>query len=139
MRLQNASSVSLRPSGERSTEIGRGGEGKKLVHLGSHAQQRRRRADKADLPARQRKNLACGTYLDGALAHSRNGDQRNMLAAIEDHVLPDLVADRDAIELLTEPRQQFEVLARINHRGGIERIIEEDGLGLVVENASQRL
>src|ERR1700694_2498068 len=62
-----------------------------------------------------------------------------MFAAVEDHMLPDLVADRDRIELLTEPRQQFEVLARIDHRGGIERIVEEDGLGLVVEDASQRL
>src|SRR6266446_6625495 len=62
-----------------------------------------------------------------------------MLAAIEDHVLPDLVADRDGIELLTEPRQQLEVLARIDDRSGIERIVEEDGLGLVVEDATQRL
>ena len=62
-----------------------------------------------------------------------------MLAAIEDDVLPDLVADRNGIELLTEPRQQFEVLARINDRGRIERIVEEHGLGLVVEDAAQRL
>src|SRR5882757_5020329 len=61
-----------------------------------------------------------------------------MFAAIEDHMLPYLVADRDRIELLTVPRQQFEVLARIDHRGGIERIVEEDRLCLVVENASQR-
>src|SRR3981081_4217910 len=61
-----------------------------------------------------------------------------MFAAIEDHMLPDLVADRDRIELLTVPRQQFEILARIDHRRGIERIVEEDGLCLVVENASQR-
>src|ERR1700737_1840589 len=62
-----------------------------------------------------------------------------MFAAIEDHMLPDLVADRDRIELLTVPCQQFEILARIDHRGGIERIVEENGLGLVVEDASQRL
>src|SRR3979411_425290 len=62
-----------------------------------------------------------------------------MFAAIEDHMLPDLVADRDRIELLTVPRQQFEILARIDHRGGIWRIVEENGLGLVVEDASQRL
>ena len=54
-------------------------------------------------------------------------------------VLPDLVADRDRIELLAEPRQQFEVLARIDHRGGIERIVEQHRLGLAVEDASQRL
>jgi len=43
---------------------------------------------------------------------------------------PDLVADRYRIELLTEPRQQFEVLARIDYRGWIERIVEETALVL---------
>ena len=59
-----------------------------------------------------------------------------MLAAIEDHVLPDLVADRDSIELLTEPRQQFEVLARIDNRGGIEGVIKKNGFGFRCENVS---
>src|ERR1700724_3723421 len=124
---------------DRRLQIGRGGEGEKLMHLGSDAEQRRRGADKADLPARQRKNLARGAHLDGALAPSRNRNQRDMLAAIENHVLPDLVADRDAVELLAEPRQQFEVLARINDRRGIERIVEEYGLGVTVEDTLQRL
>ena len=125
--------------GDRDLKIGRGGEGEKLVHLRRDPQQRRRGADKADLPAGQRKDLAGGADLDGAIAHAGNGDQRNMLAAVEDHMLPDLVADRDGVELLTEPRQQFEVLARIDHGGGIERIVEQHGLGLVVEGASQHL
>ena len=123
------------PIGDRGLKIGRGGEGEKLVHLGRDPQQRRRGADKADLPAGQRKDLAGRADLDGAIAHPRNGDQRNMLAAVEDHVLPDLVADRDRVELLAEPRQQFEVLARIDHRGRIERIVEQHRLGLVVEDA----
>ena len=55
------------------------------------------------------------------------------------HVLPDLVADRNRIELLAEPRQQFEVLAGINHGGRIERIVEQHRLGLVVEDAGQHL
>ena len=109
------------------------------MHFRGDPQQRRRGADKADLPARQRKNLAGGADLDGAVAHPGNRDQRNVLAAVEDHMLPDLVADRDRIELLTEPRQQFEILARIDHRGGIERIVEQHRLGLVVEGTSQRL
>jgi hypothetical protein len=62
-----------------------------------------------------------------------------MFAVIEDHMLPDLVADRDGVEPLTKACQQFEVLARINHRGGIERIVEQHGLGPVVEDALQRL
>ena len=125
--------------GDRRLQVGRGGEGEKLVHLGGDPQQRRRGADEADLPARQRKDLAGRADLDGALAHAGNGDQRNMLAAVEDHMLPDLVADRDRVELLAEPRQQFEVLARIDHGGGIERIVEQHRLGLVVEGAPQHL
>ena len=125
--------------GDRDLKIGRGREGEELVHLRGNAQQRRRGADEADLPAGQGKDLARGTDLDGAIAHARYGDQRNVLAAVEDHMLPDLVADRDGIELLTEPRQQFQVLARIDHRGRIERIVEENGFGLRIEYALQRL
>ena len=109
------------------------------MHLRGHAQQRRRGADKADLPSRQRKNLAGAADLDGAVAHARDRDQRDMLAAVEDHVLPDLVADRDGVELLAEPRQQFEVFARIDDGGRIERIVEQHRLGLVVEDACQHL
>src|ERR1019366_2603303 len=42
-----------KPVGDRDLKVGRGGECEKLVHLRSDAQQRRRSADKADLPARQ--------------------------------------------------------------------------------------
>ena len=125
--------------GDGGLQVGRRGEGEKLVHLGGDPQQRRRGADEADLPSRQRKNLAGAADLDGAVAHARNRDQRDMLAAIEGHVLPDLVADRDGVELLAEPRQQFEVFARIDHGGRIERIVEQHRLGLVIEDAAQHL
>ena len=44
-----------------------------------------------------------------------------------------------AVELLAEPRQQFEVLARIDHGRRIERVVEQHRLGLVVEDAAQHL
>ena len=43
------------------------------------------------------------------------------------------------VEFLAEPRQQFEVFARIDDRGRVERIVEQNGLGLVIEDAAQRL
>jgi len=43
-------------------------------------------------------------------------------------MFPDFVANRYRVELLTEPRQQFEVLARIDNRGGIERVVEKERL-----------
>ena len=107
------------------------------MHFCSHPQQWRRGADETDLPSRQRKDLAGAADLDGAVAHARNRDQRDMLAAVKDHVLPDLVTDRDGVELLAEPRQQFEVLAGIDDRCRIERIVEQHRLGLVVEDACQ--
>ena len=109
------------------------------MHLCRHPQQRRRGADKADLPSRQRKNLAGAADLDGAVAHARDRDQRDMLAAVEDHVLPDLIADRNRVELLAEPRQQFEVFTGIDDGGRIERVVEQHRLGLVIEDACQHL
>jgi hypothetical protein len=43
----------------------------------------------------------------------------------------------DRVVLLAEPRQQFEVFARIDHGRRIERIVEQHRLGLVVERALQ--
>ena len=74
--------------GHGGLQIGRRGEGQKLVHLRGHAQQRRRGADEADLPSRQRKDLAGAADLDGAVAHARDRDQRDMLAAVEDRHAP---------------------------------------------------
>ena len=107
------------------------------MHLRRDPQQRRRRANKPDLPARQRKNLARAADLDGAVTHAGNGDQRDVLSAVEDDVLPDLIADRNTVELLAEARQQFEVFARIDHGRRIERIVEQHRLGLVIEGSAQ--
>ena len=62
-----------------------------------------------------------------------------MLAAVEDHVLPDLVTNRDGVELLAEPRQQFEVLAGIDDGRRVERVVEQHRLGLGIEDTGQHL
>ena len=62
-----------------------------------------------------------------------------MLAAVEDHMLPDLVADRNCVELPAEAGEQFEVFAWVNHGGRIERIVEQHRLGLAIECAFQHL
>src|SRR6185437_8560568 len=64
----------------------------------------------------------------GAVAHAGNGNQRDVLAPVEGDVLPDLVADRDAVEFLAEPRQQLEVLARIDHRAGLSGLLNSTAL-----------
>src|SRR5947209_8224445 len=87
--------------GHRRLKVGSSGEGEKLMHLSGNPQQRRRRAHKADFPACQREYLAGGAYLDGALPHARDRDQGNMFTAIENHMLPNLVADGDGVKLLT--------------------------------------
>src|SRR5215210_6156072 len=61
-----------------------------------------------------------------------------MFTSVEDDMLPDLVADRDRVKLLTELCQQFEILPRINHGGRIKRIIEKNSLGLRREDSPQR-
>ena len=66
-------------------------------------------------------------------------DQRQVPAAVEDHVLPHLVADRDGAGLFAEARQQFEVLAAVDGAGRIERVVEQHHLGLRREGARQHL
>ena len=61
-----------------------------------------------------------------------------MAAAVEDDVLPDLVADRDRLEADAEIGQQRQVLGRKHRRGGIERIIEQHDLGFWRERPRQR-
>ena len=53
-----------------------------------------------------------------------------MLAAVEDHMLPDLIANRDRVELPTEPRQQFEVFAGIDDGGGLSGLLNSTALVL---------
>src|SRR3712207_7097812 len=50
--------------------------------------------------------------------------------AVKDHVLPDLVADRDGVEALAEPRQQREVVVGEDRRRRVEGIVEEHRPGL---------
>ncbi len=67
------------------------------MRLGQHAHQPRRRHHQPDLPAGQREDLAGRRDLDGALAHAGPRQHRDMAAAVEDDMLPDLVADRDGV------------------------------------------
>ena len=55
----------------------------------------------------------------------RAGDQRPVPAAIEHHVLPDLVADRDGVVRDAELGQQRQVLVGRRLRRRIDRIVEQ--------------
>jgi hypothetical protein len=105
--------------------------------LGEYAQHIRRRADKPDLPAGEREDLARRADLDAALAHAGHRDQRNVAAPVEHDVLPHLVAHRDGIKLLAVARQQLEILAREHGGGWVERIIEQHHARLRGEGARE--
>ncbi len=82
--------------------------------------------NEADLPAGEREDLTGRADLDRALPHPRQAHQRNVTAAVEHHVLPDLVADGDRVEAAAEIRQQGEILPRKHRRARVERVVEED-------------
>ena len=76
----------------------------------------RRGADEADLPAGEGEDLARRADLHRALAHAGQRDQRQVAAAVEHDVLPDLVADRDRVVADAELGEQGEVLVAEDRR-----------------------
>src|SRR4051812_49833404 len=62
-----------------------------------------------------------------------------MFPAVENDVFPYFVADRHSIMERAESCQQLEVPARIDDRGGVQRIVEKNSLGLPVKDSLQRL
>ena len=105
------------------------GLGDRLHHLG-------RRRDVADLPAGDAEALARRADARGALAHARQGHDRQMPAVVEDDVLVDLVADGVGIVLAAQVRDEFEFLAIEHLRAGIHRRVEQDQLGAIAEGVA---
>src|SRR3546814_4989687 len=62
-----------------------------------------------------------------------------MRQAVEQHMLPDFVADRDGIVFFEIAAEQLEILARKHRRGGVERVVEDHGFGLRREGSLQRV
>ena len=74
-----------------------------------------------------------------ALAHALERQHRPVAAAVEDHVLPDLVGDRDGVEAAAEIGEQRQILVREDRRRRVERVVEHHRLGLGREGLGQRL
>ena len=74
---------------------------------------------------------------DGAIAHAVERDHRNVLGAVVDDVLVDLVGDGEDIEFDAQVADQFQFFAGEDLAGGIVRSIEDDGFGVFVEGAAQ--
>src|SRR5690606_16536518 len=125
--------------GHGGLQVRRRGEGDVLVRLAQYLQDLRRGADEADLPAGEREDLAGRADLDAALAQAGQADQRLVLQPVKQHMLPDLVADRDGVELLQIAAEQLEILAREDRRGRIERVVEDHSPGLVREDGLERV
>ena len=122
-------SVFLRQAvGHRLLQVGRRGEGEKLVGFRQHLQDLGLGADEADFPAGEAEDLAGGADLDGALAHARMRDQRQMLQSVEDDMLPDLVAQGDRVEIDAIARQEIELRGGKHRARRIERVVEQHDL-----------
>ena len=61
-----------------------------------------------------------------------------MPAAVEDDVLPDFIAKRIGAEAAAESGQEREILVREDRCGRVERIVEQDDLGLRREGLRKR-
>ena len=58
---------------------------------------------------------------------------RNVLVAVVDDVLVDLVGDRDRVPLAAQRGDRLELVAREHLAGRVVRRVDDDRLGLVVE------
>ena len=135
--LVEPGAVVLQAPGHAGLQVGRGGEGQELMGGGQGLGQGRGGAQKADLPAGHAEQLAGRADLDRPLAHAGEGHQRAMSAAVEDHGLPDLVADGDGVVLDAELCQEGEVLLRRHDGGRVQRAVQHHHPGLVAEGRLQ--
>jgi hypothetical protein len=100
------------------------------MRLGDRIDDFRRAADEADLPAGQTEHLARRADLERPPGHARLGQQRAMGTAVEDHMLPHLVADRDQVATDAEPGHRRHLFGVEGAAGRIERVVEHQGPGL---------
>ena len=105
------------------------------MRLAQHFQHLWPCADKADLPAGEREDLARRADLDGPPLEGRLVQHRDMAAAIENHMFPHLVGDDGRAEFRAEPAEQGHVLSRNHNARGVERIVEQHGLGACGEKS----
>ena len=98
--------------------------------LADHLDQRARSRHPAHLPAGEGENLSRRTDPHRALAHARQGRQRNMRAAVKDQMLIDLVADHHRADLATGARQHFQFAAVEHPPHRIERRIDHHDAGV---------
>ncbi len=85
----------------------------------------------ADLPAREGEGLAGGGDRDRALRHPGQRGERDVLAAVEDEVLVDLVGDGEDVALAAVRGDQLQLGAVEDLARGVVGRVEEDEPGAV--------
>ena len=102
--------VLAEPVGDRGLQVRRRGEGDELMRLGEHAHQRAapRRRSPTFQPVSE-KILPAEPILTVRSRMPGRAISGTMAVTVEDDMLPDLVADRDRVELDAERGEQVEV------------------------------
>ena len=109
-------SPSVEPEGHRRLQIRRGREGQELVRPRGERRHLRRGDDPADLPAGQREDLARRADLERPLGHSGQRRDRHEALAVEQDMLPHLVADDDEVVVATRRRRWSPAQSSSNSR-----------------------
>src|SRR5216117_2792736 len=97
----------------------------------------RRRYGVANSPARNAIGLRKTVDRDRAIAHPVQGRKSDVLLAVKENVLINLVGYCDGIPLSTKRRDDLQLLAAEYLSGWIVRGIDNDGLGAVIEGSRQ--
>ncbi len=117
----------------RFLERRRRAHGQEIVHLADGARQLRRSQRPSHPPSGHRVGLGDAVDGDGALRHSVEARERNVLRVVVEDVLVDLVGDGDDPPLLAEPGDVHELVSGKDLTRGVVGRINNDGPGLRVE------
>ena len=109
------------------------------MHLPNRRRDSGRRNDVAHAPSRNAVGLRHSVDNDRALPHAIQHDGGNVLGAVINDVLINLVGNRQNIPLLTEICDQLELAAAEYLTGRVIRSVDDDRLRLVVESRGQLL
>jgi hypothetical protein len=116
----------IEPEGDRRLQVRGCREGQELVRSGKHVGKLWRGDHPADLPPGEREDFAGGADFDRALSHSEERRDRGEAPAIEQYVLPHLVADDDEVVLSRDLGNGLEFFSVEQSSGWIVRVIQED-------------
>ncbi len=123
---------------DRRLERAAGHVGEELLDRPDRRHRRLRAVHPADLPPGRREGLAGRGDGDGALRHTGQGGDGDVLGAVEDQVLVDLVGDHPRVVLARQRADQLELGAAEDLAGGVVRGVEQHQPGAGGERRPER-